>query len=93
MVYYGIHPDVKPGLAGLEAPVLGFFGENDPMVTPEVARKLEAEVQAAGKKIEIHIYEGAEHAFFNDTRPEVYHEAHARDSWERMLRLYRAELG
>lgn len=92
VVYYGIHPAVEPDLTKLNAPVLGFFAENDGFVTPEVARKLESDLRAAGKQIEIHIYEGAEHAFFNDTRTEVYHEAYARDTWDRVLAHYRANL-
>jgi carboxymethylenebutenolidase len=90
--YYGIHPEVHPDLSNLTAPVLGFFAENDGFVTPEVARKLEADLKAAGKKVEIHIYNDAEHAFFNDDRPEVYHKGYAQDSWTRMLALFREKL-
>jgi carboxymethylenebutenolidase len=90
--YYGVHPDVKPRLVGLRAPVLGFFAENDGFVPPDVARALEAEIKAAGKDIQIHIYPGADHAFFNDARPEVYHRGYAEDSWARMLELFRTHL-
>ncbi|MCH7909309.1 MAG: dienelactone hydrolase family protein [Candidatus Hydrogenedentes bacterium] len=92
VVYYGIHPAVNPDLAKLNAPVLGFFAENDGFVTPEVARKLESDVRAAGKQIEIHIYDGADHAFFNDTRTEAYHKDYAQDTWDRVLAHYRAHL-
>ncbi len=92
VIYYGIHPEVKPDIPSLNAPVLGFFAENDGMVTPEVARELEKTLKDAGKNIEIHIYDGADHAFFNDTRTEVYHAEHAKDTWARMLELYRANL-
>ena len=92
VVYYGIHPAVNPDLAKLNAPVLGFFAENDGFVTPEVARKLESDVRAAGKQIEIHIYDGADHAFFNDTRTEAYHKDYAQDTWDRVLAHYRANL-
>lgn len=90
--YYGIHPEVHPDLSNLKAPVLGFFAENDAFVTPAVARELEADLKAEGKSVEIHIYPGAEHAFFNDDRPEVYHERLAKDSWTRMLALFRDAL-
>ena len=92
VVYYGIHPAVNPDLTKLNAPVLGFFAENDGFVTPEVARKLESDVRAAGKQIEIQIYAGADHAFFNDTRTEVYHKDYAQDTWDRVLAHYRANL-
>lgn len=90
--YYGIHPEVHPDLATLSAPVLGFFAENDESVPPAAARKLEADVRAAGKEIEIHIYSGADHAFFNDTRAEVFNEDYANDSWDRMVALFNANL-
>ncbi len=90
--YYGIHPQVNPNLANLHAPFLGFFAENDGFVTPEVARKLEADLKAVGKPAEIHIYEGADHAFFNDTRTEGYNEGYADDTWQRMLAFFKANL-
>lgn len=90
--YYGIHPDVKPNLATLQAPVLGFFAEKDSSVPPVAARQLETDLKAAGKKVEIHIYEGADHAFFNNTRPEVFNALYAQDSWTKMLTFFHAEL-
>jgi len=91
--FYGIHPNVHPNLANLQAPVLGFFAENDSSVTPDAARKLEGELRHAGKQVEFHIYGGAGHAFFNETRPEVYNEVYARQSWKRMLQFFREHLG
>ena len=46
--FYGIHPNVHPNIAGLKAPVLGFFAEKDGSVPPEAARKLEAQLKSAG---------------------------------------------
>ena len=91
--FYGIHPNVAPDLAGLEAPVLGFFAERDGFVTPEAARKLESDLRAAGKEVEITIFEGADHAFFNDSRPDVYHAGYAAECWSRMVAFYRRHLG
>ena len=91
VMYYGIHPDVHPDLAALEAPFLGFFAKQDGFVTPDVANQLDAALKAAGKHSEIHIYD-ADHAFFNDTRSDVYNEAHAQDTWKRTLELYAANL-
>lgn len=89
VIYYGIHPEVHPDIPNLKAPVLGFFAEHDPMVTPEAAHGLEQQLKDAGKSADITVYEGADHAFFNDTRDEVYHQAHATDTWNRMLAFYR----
>ena len=90
--FYGIHPNVSPDLGSLQAPVLGFFAERDGFVTPEAARKLEADLRAAGKAVEITIFEGADHAFFNDSRPDVYHAAYADECWSRMTAFYRRHL-
>ena len=91
--FYGIHPNVKPDLSALQAPVLGFFAEKDGFVTPDAARQLERDLKAAGKDVEITVFEGADHAFFNDTRAEVYHDAYAKQCWDRMVTFYRQHLG
>src|SRR4029079_2432645 len=72
VVFYGIHPKVKPDLPNLNAPVLGIFGEKDGSVPPKLVHTLERQIKDPGKQVEMKIYGGPEHAFFNDTRPEVY---------------------
>lgn len=49
-------------------------------------------LKAAGKNVEIVVYPGAAHAFFNDTRPEVYDPRAAEDAWKRTVNLFRAAL-
>lgn len=90
--FYGIHPNVKPDLGSLKAPVLGFFAENDAFVTPNVARRLETDLVAAGKQVELTVFDGADHGFFNDTRHQVYHAAYARQCWERMVLFFNEHL-
>ncbi len=90
--YYGIHPNVHPEIASLEAPVLGFFAEKDGFVTPEVVRRLEAQLTDAGKRAEFHIYPGVGHAFCNDTRTDVYNKTFADQSWNRMLQFFQQHL-
>lgn len=83
--FYGVHPNVALDFSCLEAPVLGLFAENDGFVTPDVARKLQSDLEAAGKKVEFHIYPGVGHAFFNDSRPDAYDATAAKDAWSRLL--------
>ena len=90
--FYGIHPNVKPNYARLSGPVLGLYAEKDAFVTPKVAREVEAAIKAAGKSVEVHIYPGVDHAFFNDERPEVYNAAAAQDAWRRTLDLFAKHL-
>ena len=92
VVFYGGHPKVKPDLPKLNAPVLGLYAEKDGFVTPELARKLERQLKDLGKQIEVKIYQGADHAFFNDTRPEVYNAEAAADAWQRTVEFLRKHL-
>jgi carboxymethylenebutenolidase len=92
VVFYGIHPKVEPDFERLRAPVLGIFAEKDSMVTPEAVRALEAKVREHGKAIETHTYPGTDHAFFNDTRPEVYDAEAAADAWRRTVEFFREHL-
>ncbi len=89
---YGVHPNVKPDLAGLEAAVLGIFAERDEFVPPETARKLEADLQAAGARARCEIFPGVDHAFLNDTRPDVYDAEAAARAWSELVSFLRAEL-
>ena len=90
--FYGIHPNVKPNFAKLQAPVLGFFGEKDSFVNPNSVHLLESQLKDAGKSVDFTIFKGADHAFFNDSRPEVYHEAHAKTAWRSMVAFFRKNL-
>ena len=49
----------------------------------------EADLAVAGKTANITVFEGADHAFFNDTRTEVYDADLAAACWTRMLTFYR----
>ncbi|MEE8557966.1 MAG: dienelactone hydrolase family protein [Myxococcota bacterium] len=90
--FYGVHPSVTLDFSQLSAPVLGLFAENDGFVSPEVARKLEHDIRSSGKQVQIHIYPGVDHAFFNDSRPDVYDAKAAGDAWDRTVRHFRENL-
>jgi carboxymethylenebutenolidase len=92
VVFYGIHPNVKPDIASLQAPVLGIYAERDAYVPPSAVHELEAKLKEHGKSVEMHIYPGMDHGFFNDTRPDVYNEAAAEDAWRRTVALYNERL-
>jgi carboxymethylenebutenolidase len=90
--FYGIHPNVKPDFTQLNAPVLGIFGEQDQSVPPDAVNALAAAIREANGSIEVHTYPGADHAFFNDTRPEVYNPTAAADAWERTVTFFQHHL-
>jgi carboxymethylenebutenolidase len=74
-------------LKAIKAPVIGFFGAEDKGIPPESAKKFEEQMKTAGKSIEIHIYPGAGHAFFNETQPS-YNAVAAKDAWSRALAFF-----
>lgn len=90
--FYGGFKQVNPDWEKLQAPLLLIYGENDRGVPAETGRQLAAKLQALGKTVELQVYPGADHAFFNDTRPEVYNEDAAADAWIRTLELLRRNL-
>src|SRR6476660_3868801 len=92
-VFYGIHPNVKPDLPNLQAPVLGIYGERDKSVPPAAVHSLEQQLQSLGKQVEMIIYPNADHAFFNDTRPTVYNADAAADAWRRTIDFFEKYLG
>ncbi len=90
--FYGVHPNVTLDPSGLEASVLGIFAEKDGFVPPETARKLEADLTRAGKRADFRVFDDVDHAFFNDTRPDVYDAKAAAEAWSLTLNFLRSEL-
>lgn len=89
--FYGIHPNVRIDPARLTVPLLAHFGSRDNSVKENDARALVGKIEAAGGQVEAYFYD-AEHAFFNDTRPTVYHKASAAAAWTRTLAFLRSRL-
>jgi len=91
--FYGVHPDVELNLGNCKASVLAVFAEHDAFIPADVVEKLSADLAAAGVSASVRTIEGAQHAFMNDTRPDVYDAAAAAAGWAALLGLFRAELG
>lgn len=89
--FYGM-PDDLSVVANLSCPMLFFGGEKDQWITVEKMHRLGDAITQYGKDGEVKIYERADHAFFNDTRPEVYDAASAADAWNRTLAFFRQHL-
>ncbi|MCC6906271.1 MAG: dienelactone hydrolase family protein [Anaerolineae bacterium] len=83
--FYG-RPLSPTDTARISCPVLGLFAEHDQGIPVEAVRAFEAELARNQIVHEVHIYgEGAQHAFFNDTRPHIFHPVAAADAWQRTL--------
>jgi len=91
--YGGMRPDTVIEWDNLAAVVEGHYAATDRgTAAPEAVKELEASLRAKGKNATFHVYPGTQHAFFNDTRPEVYDAAVAKTAWDRTLALFRANL-
>ena len=84
IIFYGDVSDDVDQLAQIDAPILGFFGENDRGVMVRDVREFESELELLGKDREITIYPGAGHGFANP-QGRNYNPALADRTWERSL--------
>lgn len=99
MVRYedGLDPARKPrsplaAVSDLTCPVLGFYGEEDPIIPVADVRELEERLAASSQPAEIRLYSGAGHAFMNTTRPEMHRPAADADAWSRLVPFLRSHL-
>ena len=92
--YYGVipWPTAQPDWSALDAKVVGEYAELDDFAGPEATRALESQLRELGKDATMHIHSGCHHAFFNDTRPEVYDAEHSAEAFERTVELFRSVL-
>lgn len=85
VAFYGLPPDPDFDPASVKVPVQGHFGGRDEFARAADAKALFEQISGAGGSAELHVYDGSDHAFFNDTRPEVYDAASASKAWDRTL--------
>ncbi len=90
--FYGGFKNVTFDWENMTAPLLLVYGENDPGVPPASGREREQMLRSMGKKVELIVYPNATHAFFNDTRKEVYNAEAAQDAWGKALDWFRANV-
>lgn len=90
--YMGVTAAAKPDVTSIKGAVLGHFAERDEAYTHDQVDALEAELRGAGVDVEFFWYAGADHAFFNDTRPEVYDADASLLAWERTRAFFRTHL-
>ena len=97
MLRYTEHTDAKPvsplELApSLRCPYLGLFGAEDALIPPADVDELRTILARTDIAHAIHVYPGAGHAFFNDTRPDAYRPDAAADAWPRAVDFIRQHL-
>lgn len=85
--FYGIPPGDKVDYSKATLPVMMHIAKKDGWVTPEKAEEVKKQL----KDVELHLYD-ADHAFVNDTRPEVYDEKNAKLAWDRSVAFFKKHL-
>lgn len=90
VAYYGRQP--KPeDVAKINAALLLHYAGLDERVNAGIDA-FRAALEAAGKTFEIHVYEGANHAFNNDTSAARYDKAAADLAWGRTIAFFKEKL-
>jgi carboxymethylenebutenolidase len=91
VAYYGKQPDASK-VPAIKAPLLLHYGGLDTNINPGIPA-YEAALKATGKDYRIYVYEGANHAFNNDTNAARYNKQAADLAWGRTLEFFKQYLG
>jgi carboxymethylenebutenolidase len=86
VAYYGRQPDAAD-VPSIKAAVQLHYGALDERIDAGIPAYEEA-LKKAGTKYELYMYEGANHAFNNDTAPTRYNATAAKLAWERTLKIF-----
>jgi len=90
VAYYGRQP--KSGdVAKIKAPLLLHYAGKDERINAGI-EAYKAALQAGGKEFTIHVYDGAQHAFNNDTSAARYDKAAADLAWQRTIAFLKEKL-
>ena len=88
--YYGRQPSTED-VAKINAPILAHYAGNDPGINAGIAA-FEEELKNQKKEYQVFIYEGASHAFNNDSNPERYNAEAAKLAWGRTISFFKEKL-
>ncbi len=91
IAYYGMQPDSKD-VGAIQAPLLLHYAALDERINAGIAA-YEAALKAAGKTYELHMYDGVNHAFNNDTNAARYDKKAADLAWSRSVAFLHRTLG
>ena len=84
IVYYGQVSDDEDRLAGIDAPVLGFFGERDRGITVDSVRRFESAMRRLRKDVTVNVYEDTGHGFVDPARG-TYRAEIAAATWQQSI--------
>ena len=88
--FYGRQP-ASEDVPKIKASVLAHYGGLDKRINAGI-EAFEAALKKASVDYKIYMYEGAAHAFFNDTNESRYHKEAAELAWKRTIEFFNAKL-
>lgn len=88
--YYGGQPTAEE-VAKIKAPLMAHYGGDDARINAGIPAFEEA-LKKDNKEYQIFIYEGAQHAFNNDSNPQRYNEKAAKLAWSRTIGFFKEKL-
>jgi carboxymethylenebutenolidase len=88
--YYGKQPTAEQ-VAKIKAPIMAHYAGDDAFINPGIPAFEEA-LKKEKKEYQIFMYEGAQHAFNNDSNPERYNEKAAKLAWSRTIAFFKEKL-
>jgi carboxymethylenebutenolidase len=88
--YYGSQPKAED-VPKIKAPLLLHYAGNDERINKGIP-EFEAALKAAKIEYQLYMYEGAQHAFNNDTNPERYNKEAAELAWKRTIAFFKEKL-
>jgi carboxymethylenebutenolidase len=88
--YYGMQPTADQ-VPSIKAPIMAHYAGEDARINQGIPAFEEA-LKKNNKKYQIFMYEGAQHAFNNDSNPERYNEKAAKLAWSRTIAFFKEKL-
>ena len=88
--YYGMQPTTEQ-VAMIKAPIMAHYAGDDARINAGIPAFEEA-LKEEKKEYQIFMYEGAGHAFNNDSNPERYNEKAAKLAWSRTIAFFKEKL-
>ena len=88
--YYGGQPS-EEDVEKIKAPIMAHYAGNDARIDAGIPA-FEAALKKYNKEYQIFMYEGAGHAFNNDSNPDRYNEEAAKLAWGRTIGFFKEKL-
>jgi carboxymethylenebutenolidase len=84
--FYGANPKPLEAVDKIKGSIFGIYAGEDQRITSGVPALVESMIKYK-KTFQMKIYQGTQHAFFNETKP-LYNKAAAEDAWTMTLAFF-----